>query len=131
MKNLFNSVLYVALFAFLLSCQKGTDSVSDQIIGKWDWVKSVSPWTGVVSNPLTTGSTSMVEFTHNGIMNGYRNDTLTSTTNYILEKSSTDSNKSILIYNSDIRVQISIDHDNLILNAAYVDGPVSYYIRSK
>jgi len=131
MKYLLNFGLCTVLFAFAVGCQKDTDTIADTIIGKWDWLKSISPWTGLVSNPHTTGYTNTIEFSHNGIMKGYKNDTLTTTTNYIVETNSGDPNNSILIYDSDIRVQISIDHDSLILNSAYVDGPISYYIRNK
>ncbi|MBN1183756.1 MAG: hypothetical protein JXB49_15800 [Bacteroidales bacterium] len=131
MKNLINIGLWIILIVFTLSCQKDTDTIADIIIGRWDWLKSVSPWTGHVSNPQTTGYTNTIEFSNQGIMKEYKNDTLTTTTNYKVEINSDDPNKSILFYDSDIRVQISIEHDSLILNSAYVDGPISFYIRKK
>ena len=62
-------------------------------------------------------------------MKEYKNDTLSNTTNYSIEINSTESNRNFLIYNSGIRSQVYIGNDSLILNAAYVDGPVSTYIR--
>lgn len=131
MKNILKFGLYIVLFVLTTDCQKHSDSDADKIIGKWDWVKSISSWTGLASNPQTTGYTNAIEFTYNGIMNEYKNDTLTTTTNYNVEANSNDPNKSTLVYHSSIRVQISFNHDTLILNSAYVDGPISYYIRSK
>jgi hypothetical protein len=98
-------------------------------VGKWEWVKSVSPWTGQVSNPQTAGFSITLEFTSDGIMKEYKNDTLSNSTNYSLEINSSEPNRNFLIYNSGLRSQVYIGIDSLTLNAAYVDGPISTYIR--
>jgi len=105
--------------------------MSELIVGKWEWVKSVSPWTGQVSNPQTAGYSMTLEFTSDGIMKVYKNDTLSNSTNYCIEINSTEPLRNFLIYDSGIRSQVYIGNDSLILNAAYVDGPVSSYIRLK
>ena len=126
--NLLKYILIIFLTSFF-SCQKDSEPISDLIIGRWDWVNSVSPWTGQVSNPQTVGYSLTIEFTNDGIMKEYKDGTLSNSTNYIIEINSSESNRNFLTYNSGIRSQVYIDNDSLILNAAYVDGPVSTYIR--
>jgi hypothetical protein len=128
--NLLKFILITFLASFI-SCQKDNETISDLIIGRWDWVNSVSPWTGQVSNPQTTGYSITLEFTSDGSLKEYKNDTLSTTTNYSIEINSTDPDKNILIYDTEIRTQVSLYNDSLILNSAYVDGPVSTYIRLK
>ena len=121
--------LILTFFALFICCQKEKETVTEFIVGKWEWVKSVSPWTGQVSNPQTYGYSITLEFTGDGLMKEYKNDTLSNTTNYSIEINSTEPNRNFLIYSSGIRSQVYIGNDSLILNAAYVDGPVSTYIR--
>jgi hypothetical protein len=123
--------LLLTFFTLLVGCQKDNETVSELIIGKWDWVKSVSPWTGQVSNPQTVMFSITLEFTGDGIMKEYKNDTLSNTTNFSIETNPTQPNSNILIHNSDIRSHFYIVNDSLIINSAYVDGPVSSYIRIK
>ena len=124
---------YVLLTFFILfiSCRKDKETISDPIVGRWDWVKSVSPLTGQVSNPQTAGCSIVLEFTIDGIMKEDKNDTLSSTTNYRMEINSSEPDSNYLIYGSGLRIQVYLSTDSLILNTAYVDGPVSTYIRLK
>lgn len=123
--------LLLIFFTSLVGCQKDNETISELIIGKWDWVKSVSPWTGQVSNPQTMMFSITLEFTSDGIMKEYKNDTLSNSTNYCIEINPTEPTNNLLIYYSDIRSYFYIDNDTLIINASYVDGPVSSYIRVK
>lgn len=126
--NLLKFIVLIFLTSFI-SCQKDSETISDLIIGRWDWVNSVSPWTGQVSNPQTVGYSITLEFTIDGVMKEYKDGTLSNSTNYIIEINSSESNRNYLTYNSGIRSQVYIDNDSLTLNSAYVDGPVSTYIR--
>ena len=121
--------IFLTFFTSFISCQKDSETISDLIIGRWDWVNSVSPWTGQISNPQTVGYSLTLEFTIDGVMREYKDGTLSNSTNYSIEINSTESNRNFLTYNSGIRSQVYIGNDSLILNAAYVDGPVSTYIR--
>jgi hypothetical protein len=85
MKPTLVKLIVLTFCAFLISCQKDNDSISNQIVGKWEWVKSVSPWTGQISNPQTAGFSITLEFTSDDIMKEYKNDTLSNSTNYSLE----------------------------------------------
>ncbi|HBC79789.1 MAG TPA: hypothetical protein DCZ51_14240 [Bacteroidales bacterium] len=128
--NLLKYIVLLFLTSFF-SCQKDSETISVLIIGKWDWVNSVSPWTGQVSNPQTAGFSMILEFTVDGNLREFRNDTFITSMNYSIEENSANPNQYSLIYGSDLRTQICLVRDSLILNSAYVDGPVSTFIRSK
>lgn len=106
-----------------------SETFTDLIIGKWEWVESVSPWTGLVKNPLTEGYSQTLEFSTEGMMKWYQNDTLMSSSNYHIEKYSNEPDKYDIIYNSDLRAHISLVKDSLFLNSTYVDGPISIFVR--
>lgn len=127
--NLSKYLLLTTITILTLGCQKNSETFDDLIIGKWEWVESVSPWTGLVSNPKTVGYSGILEFTNEGLMKNYQNDTLLNSTNYSIETYSTDPNKFELIYGPDLRSQILLVEDSLFLNSAYVDGPISSYVR--
>jgi hypothetical protein len=131
MNSNFLKYLILTFFIVFISCKKDKETISDLIVGKWEWVKSVSAWTGQVSNPQTAGFSIKVEFTSAGLMKEYKNDTLSISTTYSIEINSTEPNRDFLIYNSGLRSQVYIDNDSLTINTAYVDGPVSYYVRLK
>ena len=109
--------------------KENSNSFADLIIGKWEWVESVSPWTGLVKNPQTEGYTQTLEFTAKGTMKWYLDDTLSNSTDYRIELYSSEPDKYELIYDKDLRAYISCENDSLSLNSAYVDGPVSIYVR--
>jgi hypothetical protein len=121
--------LLLTFLTFIISCQKDRSTFSEIIIGKWEWLESVSPWTGLVTNPQTAGYSITLEFTSDGIMNEYKDGTMSNSTNYSIEINLNEPNKNMLTYDSGISSQVYIVNDSLIINAAYVDGPVSSYIR--
>jgi len=129
--NRFKCIVLTFIAILLTSaCEKeNSTSLADLIIGKWDWVESVSPWTGLVKNPSTEGYSQTLEFSAEGIMKSYRNDTLINSTNYHIEISSTEPVKYELIYSSELKAFISLANDSLFLNSAFVDGPISNYVR--
>lgn len=114
----------------MLGCEKeNSETFDDLIIGKWDWVESESPWTGLVKNPQTEGYSQTLEFSAKGIMKQYQDDTLMNSTDYRIERYSTEPDKYEIIYSSDLRAHISFVKDSLFLNSAYVDGPFISYVR--
>ena len=123
-------VLTVIALLLMSACEKeNSTSFADLIIGKWEWVESVSPWTGLVTNPSTEGYSNTLEFSAEGRMKTYRNDTLMNSTNYRIEQYSTEPDRYDIIYGPDLRADISLVKDSLFLNSAFVDGPVSSYVR--
>lgn len=131
MKKLLFPGLIVLFFILTVSCRKYRDPIADEITGKWDWLKSVSPWTGVVSDPESAGYTIAIEFSGDGVMKSYRNDTLVSTTNYTIESVAGYPGSGMLVYDTDTRVQVTVNCDSLFLNSAWLDGPVSFYVRNR
>jgi hypothetical protein len=118
-------LLALFLILFHLGCQK--DETNDQIIGKWNWVKTINPWTSSVSNPQTTGLTQALEFFTNDIIKEYRNDTLLTTSSFKIETSPAGQSRLI---SSVITSNFTVNKDSLIFNEAYVDGPVISYSRT-
>ena len=129
--NRFKSIVLTVIALLLMSAcvKENSNSFADLIIGKWEWVESVSPWTGLVKNPQTEGYTQTLEFTAKGTMKWYLDDTLMNSTNYRIELYSSEPDKYELIYDKDLRAYISCENDSLSLNSAYVDGPISIYVR--
>lgn len=128
--NLYKCLLLTTIAVLTFGCNKeNSESYEDLIIGKWEWLESVSSWTGLIRNPHTEGYSQAIEFSAKGIMKMYQDDTLMDSTNYRIEQYSGESDKYELIYSRDLRVHISFVKDTLILNAAYVDGPVTSYVR--
>jgi hypothetical protein len=121
--------LLLTILLLMMSCQKDNNAFSEIIIGRWEWLESASPWTGLVTNPQTAGYSITLEFTSDGIMNEYKDGTMSGSTSYSIEINLDKPNKNMLTYSSGISSQVFIVNDSLIINAAYVDGPVSSYIR--
>ena len=128
--NIYKYLLLTSII-LLTGCRKDNLTISELIIGKWDWVRSVSPWTGQVTNPHTAGYSIRLVFSTDGIMKEYRNDTLSNSSNYSIETNPSEPGRNFIIYNSGLQSQVDISSDTLILNASYIDGPVSSYIRLK
>ncbi len=128
--NLSKCLLLTTVAILLLGCEKEkSETFADLIIGKWEWVESVSSWTGLVKNPQTEGYSQTLEFSTNGMMKWYQNNVLMDSTNYIIEEYSTEPSKYELVYGQDLRTHVHFVEDSLFLNSAYVDGPFSSYVR--
>ncbi len=119
------------ILALIFSCQKDDKTVSELIIGKWEWVKTIIPYGGQVSNPRTSGNSKTLEISSNGTMKEYKNDLLINTSNYIIEEDRSNPNNGYVFSSTIITSHFSFVNDTLIFNEAYVDGEVSYYSRKK
>jgi len=126
-----NLLKYSSLFllATLLSCQKENKTVSELIIGKWEWVKTIYPYVFLESNPQISGFSRTLEFLSNGKMNEYKNDTLIQTSVYGIQIFTSNPNNYVLTQNWIIFSPFYMVNDSLIFSEASVDGPVSSYIR--
>ncbi len=121
--------LAIALFVLLMGCQKDNYTISELIIGRWNWVKTIIPYGRQVSNPQTVGYSVTLEFMKDGKMNEYRNDSLFARSGYRIEIDSSTPNYYDLTNSTIIGSHFYIVDDSLIFNEAYVDGPVSSYVR--
>jgi hypothetical protein len=123
--------LSLILLAIMMSCQKDNKTISELIIGKWEWVKTIIPYGGQESNPQTSGFSETLEFMRDGKMNEYRNDSLITSSNYKIQTKLSTPNWYVLTNSTIISSDFYMINDSLIFNEAYVDGPVSSYIRKK
>ena len=105
--------------------------MSELILGKWDWIKSVFPYGNQEQNPQTLGFTQTLEFLGNSTMNEYKNDTLIKTSNYLIETNTSYQDYYILTNSTIISGPFNIYNDSLIFNNSFVDGPVSTFIKTK
>ena len=126
--------LFLTIIAILtFGCNKEISEIfADLITGKWEWVETVYPLTGKVINPQTEGISMALEFSKEGLMKGYTNDSLCYSIDYRIEKYSTEPDKYELIFDSDLRAQFLLVEDSLFLNSAYsaYNGePVALYVR--
>jgi hypothetical protein len=128
MKTTLLKFVLLAILAFHMSCQKDKETISNLIIGKWEWVKTIIPYGGQVSNPQTSGFSKTLEFLGNGKMKEYKNELLINTSNYSIEINPSNAND-YLLNSTIVTSHFYIINDSLIFNEAFVDGPVSSYIR--
>jgi hypothetical protein len=128
MKTTILKFVLLAILAFQMSCQKDKETISNLIIGKWEWVKTIIPYGGQVSNPQTSGFSKTLEFLGNGKMKEYKNELLINTSNYSIEINPSNAND-YLLNSTIVTSHFYIINDSLIFNEAFVDGPVSSYIR--
>lgn len=131
MRNIPGFLSFAAAFLLivsLFSCEHNEyDDLSCSIIGRWQWIRTVSPWTGYISDPQTAGYTEALEFTSHGIMTEYKNNVLIHTSNYRIELH--DVNFYMLVDDTGISTDFYLKGDTLQFNQAYVDGPVTVYAR--
>jgi len=131
MKTNLLKYISLVLLAILISCQKENKTVSELIIGKWKWVKTINPYGGQESNPQTSGFSKSLELMKDGNMNEYRNDSLIATSSYKIQSDPSTPNYYVLTNSTIIGSHFYIVDDSLIFNEAYVDVLVSSYIRKK
>jgi hypothetical protein len=75
------------------------------------------------------GFSETLEFMKDGKMNEYINDSLFATSGYKIETDSPAPNYYVLSNSTIIGSHFYVVDDSLIFNEAYVDGPVSSYVR--
>jgi hypothetical protein len=125
------TIFILVIIIFCFGCKKDSEAISDLIIGRWEWVKTIIPYGRQVTNPQTSGFSKTLEFMKDGKMNEYRNDSLITTSGYKIETDSSTSNYYVLTNSSIIGSHFYIVDDSLVFNEAYVDGAVSSYIRKE
>jgi hypothetical protein len=106
-------------------CKKNENSIPEQVIGKWEWVKTIIPYGGQETNPQTAGFSMSLEFSNNGTVKEYKNGLLIGTSSYDIK---TDQNGNVLS-STVITSHFYFANGTLIFSEAYLDGPVSTYIR--
>ena len=108
-------------------CKKNEKSLNEQVIGKWEWVKTIIPYGRQETNPQTAGFSMALEFSNNGTVKEFKNGLLISSSNYDIK---TDQNGNVLS-SIVITSHFYFASDTLIFSEAYVDGSAQYYSRFK
>lgn len=125
-----STAVFLLFPLILLSCEKD-DSLSNDLIGQWEWLSSTGGIAGVTLTPESTGNSVMIEFTASGKYREYTNGALTITCRYLIVRQfsiySGSSVKLIVYDNSMIRQSYSVDGDTLILSDEVYDGFISRY----
>lgn len=131
MKNLFILLSFFGLFSF---CSKNVDSQTlDNLIGKWEWVKSSGGIAGVTKTPENTSSEIMVEFTTEKFIKFMNGDTIQEISYKIeIGKSIRKTEDTNLIIYEDGRIQsYEINGSTLLLFDECYDCFQNEYIREE
>jgi hypothetical protein len=132
MKTNLLKYLSLVFLTILMGCQKENKTISNLILGKWEWVKTIdNQYSKQISNPKTLGFSKTLEFLSNGKMNEYKNDTLIQTSVYSIQINTSNPNNYVLTQNWIIFSPFYMVNDSLIFSEASVDGQVSSYLRKK
>jgi len=138
--NRFKCILLTVIALLLtFACEKeNSETFADLIIGKWEWVETVDRWTGKVINPQTVGYSQTLEFSKEGSMKRYLNDSLLLTTDYCIERFQNNPDLYELRYSSGLRENIYFIEDTMFMyrvyaepTSAYADATVTSYVRLK
>lgn len=127
--NLLKSGLFAALLTLTLGCQKDTQTPPDLLTGRWEWIRTIRPYTGQESNPQTTGFSQSLVFSENSKMQEYKNGVVVNTSKYSVVLDPTNPKNHELTNNTILNSHFYIENDTLIFSEAYVDGDVNYYVR--
>jgi hypothetical protein len=113
--------------------QKSEKSIPEQVTGKWEWLKTITPYTGKETNPQSAGFSMTLEFSSNGTakefgtVKEYKNGLLISTSYYVIQTDKNGWELRSTIINS----HFYFVNDTLIISEAYIDGDAHYYLRLK
>jgi hypothetical protein len=93
-------ILFLILISFLISCERNSEnSTSENLIAKWNWIKSSGGIDGKVETPSSTGKNIVLEFSQNKVK-VFENGILKSEKNYNIQTKTSimGGQKQMLIY---------------------------------
>lgn len=132
-----NNILYILIITFFTftCCEKESKQPEEQIIGTWEWMRSIDPRFGIVITPATEGYYETRIFKANDTVEIYRNGIIQHKYKYYFKLMNevmpdvpeTDKRMMLIINNNPSFY--SIDSDSLIIDYSYVDGWRNYYKR--
>jgi hypothetical protein len=137
-RMLLRKVMPLVAILFLIGCDKedNTNPIDNHpITGYWQWYLTIEPWPYEEITPATAGYDAALQFETDGTVKRFRNDTLIGTYPYIFKyriNNHLDPNSDstlVIVINHGTETFFSIEHDTLILDQTYVDGPRDYYRR--
>ncbi len=121
----------------ILSCQKDENMYDDSIIGSWQWFKTIDSWPYKVRTPFTEGYSAILKFDEDDHAQYFRNDSIQWTYLYKLKYRINDitnpasDSTLVLVIGNGTPLFFSIQHDTLMTDESYVDGPRKFYARIK
>lgn len=125
-------IIFLILISFLFSCERNSEnSNSENLIAKWNWIKSSGGIDGKVETPSSTGKNIMLEFSQNKVK-VYENGILKSEKNYNIQikNSIMGGQKQMLIYDPYQPDQsFLIENNKLFLSDECYDCYQSEYIK--
>ncbi|MEP6796466.1 MAG: hypothetical protein ABJB16_19210 [Saprospiraceae bacterium] len=130
-------LLICLTFLTILSCHKDEDMDNNSIIGRWQWFKTIDSWPYKVRTPFTEGYTAILKFDEEDHAQYFRNDSIQWTYPYKLKYRINDilnpgsDSTLVLVIDNGTPTFFSIEHDTLMTDQSYVDGPRKYYERIK
>jgi hypothetical protein len=131
------SILFVLVY--FVGCKTDSSilefsqSLSTSIVGQWIWVKTRNAWTGKFTTPNDLGYTLVEEFAVDSTLATYKDGILDKERKYYVVYSDSTKTRSegMLYIINDSSVYFTIENNELITSAAFVDGPTIYYRRLK
>lgn len=127
------TIVFIGLL-ISLGCSNDDDLPNDSIIGKWEWIETVSAWTEIKYTPESEGYTQTSVYRADSIAEFYKNNELISsksfrviTYEYLAQSSSGSIVTTLEIDNEEI--PFTIQNDTLYISSAYTDGPTSFFKR--
>jgi hypothetical protein len=131
MKTRFFKIGILILLAASVSCQKDKNTINEQVIGSWRWVSTLYPYAAHLITPETEGFNRTIVFHDNGKIQEFVDGVLSSSYDYTIGTSPLNPNEYLLKYSETSSSSFSLKNDTLVFNDAYVDGPVTTYVRIK
>jgi len=125
-------IIFLILISFLFSCERNSeDSTSENLIAKWNWIKSSGGIDGKVETPFSTGKNIVLEFSQNKVKT-YENGILKSEKNYSIQTKNSimGGQKQMVIYEPYQPDQsFLIENNKLFLSDECYDCHQSEYIK--
>lgn len=132
-----NKLLFVVIITFLtfIGCEEETKQPEDQIVGTWEWVKSIDPRFNEIMSPVTEGINETWIFMDNDTVKIFINGIIQNKYTYKfklwneVDPSVPKSNSTKMLLINDSPSFYSIESDTMIIDYSYIDGWKSYYKR--
>ena len=127
-------LLVILLFAFT-NCEKNNNQSNNQIIGTWEWIKSIEPRSGFITTPATEKFNETRIFMVNDTVEIYINGNIKYKYHYefkywnLIDPTAPNTDSTLMLIINGRRSFHSIYNDTLIIDYEYVDGYTNYYKR--
>lgn len=128
-------IFIISLLFAATSCEEETRQPEEQIVGAWEWVKSIDPRFSEIITPVTEGINETWIFMDDDTVEIYINGIIQNQYHYFFEPMNKvipdvpETEKRMMLIINDNPSFYSIEHNTLIIDHSYVDGWKNYYKR--